>query len=42
VLALAAGASGEPLVFRATSFVLALGFFLLAPVLWREAGADRS
>jgi len=42
LLALAAGASGEPLVFRATSFVLALGFLLLSPVLWRAAGADRS
>lgn len=36
VLALVAGASGEPMIFRATSIVLALGFLLLAPVLWRE------
>lgn len=36
VLALAAGASGEPLVFRATSMVLGFGFLLLAPVLWRR------
>lgn len=36
LLALAAGASGEPLVFRATSVMLGLGFLLLAPVLWRE------
>lgn len=36
VLALVAGASGEPAIFRATSVALALGFITLAPILWRE------
>ncbi|QKG70373.1 hypothetical protein [Erythrobacter mangrovi] len=40
LLALGAGASGEPLVFRATSMVLALGFILLAPALWRGPKAE--